>query len=159
MPSAGTDGGRGQPARAARGGVEEEKNGRRRAEGGHRTTALPAPTSGEMGREREGKSRGCWDSPARGTEGEGAADAPSPWSSSPRERSRARDDGERNWFFLLEEKRKLSNIFAWLDSNEKSKRKSSNIFAWLDSNEKSKKQSRSLRSRRSHHRWNLFQEI
>ena len=41
-----------------------------------RRTAAAVPrahASGEMGREREGKSRGCWDSPARGTEGEGAA--------------------------------------------------------------------------------------
>ena len=59
-------GSRPHPApRAARGGVEEEKDG-------HRTAALLAPASGEMGRERVGKSRGCGDSPARGTEGEGA---------------------------------------------------------------------------------------
>ena len=50
--------------------------------------------------------------------------------------------GREAGFFLLEEKRKLSNIFAWLDSNEKSE-----------------KQSRSPRSRRSRPQRNLLQEI
>jgi len=117
-----TGGGRGRPARAARGGVEEEKDGRRRAEGRrphHRPARARVGRDGERGRgrvetvgthqRRERRGRGP---PVRRPRGRRH---PS--------RRRVGRERERGWgeirFLFFKEKRKLIYIFASMDSKEK----------------------------------------